>query len=125
MDSDERFFERALRRISRSILVLALAGTAALFLWGGWRWGTGFAAGAAASWLNFRWLKQLVDALGGRRPRARLVFFLAARYLLLGAGAYAILRYSEISLSAALAGLFVPVAAVLFEILFELVYARE
>src|SRR5262245_34059875 len=125
MGPDERFFEGALRRIFRSIAVLSLIGAAVLFAFFGWPWGAGFAAGAAASWLNFRWLKQLVDALGGRRPRARLAAFLGARYLLLGLGAYAILRYSEISLPAALAGLFVPVAAVLFEILFELVYARE
>jgi hypothetical protein len=125
MDSDEPFFERALRRISRSILVLSLTGTVALLVFAGWRWSAGFAAGAAASWLNFRWLKQLVDALGGQRPRASLALFLGSRYLLLGLGAYAILRYSEISLPAALAGLFVPVAAVLFEILFELIYARE
>jgi hypothetical protein len=125
MDPEESFFERALRRISRSIVVLGLGGAAGLWIFAGWRGSAGFAAGAAASWLNFRWLKQLVDALGGRRPRARLVLFLGGRYLLLGLGAYAILRYSEISLPAALAGLFVPVAAVLFEILFELIYARE
>ena len=125
MDPEEHFFERALARISRSILVLSLAGAATLLVFGGWRWSVGFAAGATASWLNFRWLKQLVDALGGRRPRGRLALFLCARYPLLGLGAYAILSYSEISLPAALAGLFVPVAAVLFEILFELIYARE
>jgi hypothetical protein len=45
------------------------------------------------------------------------------RYLILAAGAYAIVKYSELSLAAALAGLFVAVAAVLVEILFELVYA--
>ena len=36
----------------------------------------GFLAGAAASWFNFRWLKQLVDSLGspetGRRPQGSL-----------------------------------------------------
>ena len=47
------------------------------------------------------------------------------RYVLLGGGAYVILKYSAISLPAALAGLFVSVAAVIVEILFELAYARN
>ena len=47
------------------------------------------------------------------------------RYILLGGGAYVILKYSAISLPAALAGLFVSVAAVIAEILFELAYARN
>jgi hypothetical protein len=58
------------------------------------------------------------------RPGARLAVWLGARYLLLGAGAYALVRFSTISLPAALAGLFVSVAAVIVEILFQLVYAR-
>jgi len=44
--------------------------------------------------------------------------------LLLGLGAYAILKFSEISLTAALVGLFVSTAAVILEILIELIYAR-
>ena len=43
--------------------------------------------------------------------------------LLLGLAAYAILRFSEISLTACLVGLFVPTAAVILEILIELIYA--
>ena len=42
--------------------------------------------------------------------------------LLLGLGAYAILKFSEISLKAALVGLFVPTGAVMLEILIELIY---
>ena len=89
----------------------------------------GFLLGAGASYLNFRWLKRLVDSLGatavsGRPPRARVAVFLGLRYLLLGAGAYVILKSSAVSLPAALAGLFVSVAAVVLEIVFELVYAR-
>jgi hypothetical protein len=38
-------------------------------------------------------------------------------------GAYVIVKYSTLSLAAALCGLFVPVAAIILEILFELVYA--
>jgi hypothetical protein len=119
---------RALRRIETWIFILTLGGAIAGAV-DGLRWSGGFLAGAAASWLNFRWLKQLVrslsDAVTGPRkpPRKRVAVLLGLRYLILGAGAYVILNYSDLSLAAALAGLFVPVAAVLIEILFELIYA--
>ena len=93
----------------------------------GWRWGLGYILGAAAGYLNFRWLKKLVDSLGeaasGKPPRARVAVFLGLRYLLLGAGGYVILNFSALSMAAAAVGLFVPVAAVILEILFELIYA--
>jgi hypothetical protein len=125
MDSEERLFDQALRRISKAMFALGAGGTVLAAVWGGWTWGAGFAVGAAASWINFRWLKQIVDALGGRRPaRARVAVLAGLRYLLLGGGAYVILHYSRISLHAALAGLFVAAGAVIVEILFQLVYAR-
>ena len=119
-----QFFDRALARISKSMLALAMGGAAAVFAWRGWTWGAGFLAGAAASWLNFFCLKNIVDALGRSRPtRKRTLALAGLRYLLLGAGAYAILIYTSISIVAALLGLFVSAAAVIVEILFELVYA--
>ncbi len=125
MESDDRFFDRAIARIARGILALAVAGTVAAFAFGGWKWAAGFAAGAAVSWLNYRWLKQIVDALGGKRPIKRTAILAGLRYLLLAAGAYVILKSSTVSLPAALLGLFTAVAAVLVEILFELLYARN
>jgi hypothetical protein len=125
MDSDERLLDRALERISRAMFAIAAGGAIAAAAWRGWTWGAGFAVGAAASWLNFRWLKQIVDALGDKRPTRKRVAILAGiRYLLLGGGAYVILHYSRISLHAALAGLFVAAGAVIVEILIQLVYAR-
>ena len=124
MPTDEQVLEGALVRLPRAMAVLAVVGSVALLAARGWTWGLGFAIGAAVSWLNFRGLKQIVEALGGKRPRARLAVLLGCRYLLLGGGAYVIVKYSAISLPAALAGLFVAVAAVIVEILFQLVYAR-
>ncbi|MEO7654038.1 MAG: hypothetical protein ABIZ80_26565, partial [Bryobacteraceae bacterium] len=74
------------------------------------------------------WMKKLVNALGEQRegeppPPPVSAVFLGMRYLLLGGGAYAILMFSTFSLTGVLAGLFVPAAAVILEILFELVYA--
>jgi hypothetical protein len=124
MQTDEELLGRALARIHRAMAGIGAGGSLGLLAFVGWAWGAGFAIGAAVSWLNFRWLKQVVDALGGKRPKARLAIFMGLRYLLLCGGAYAIVKYSNISLSAALAGLFVAVAAVIVEILFQLIYAR-
>lgn len=114
-------------RISRLTLVLTGSGAAIYFAMAGWRGGCGFLLGAIVSYLNFRWLKRTVNALGeavgGKPPRAWVAVVLGLRYLLLGLGAYAIVRFSEISLTAALVGLFVSTAAVILEILIELIYA--
>ena len=128
-ERDEAFYSAALRRIALSMAALGAGGAVVLLAWRGWRWSAGFALGALASWLNFRWLKQLVDSLAGaargKAPRKRVAVMLGLRYLLLGAGGYAILRFSEISLTAVMIGVFVAAAAVILEILYELIfYAR-
>jgi ATP synthase I chain len=123
--ADERFFLRAFARIVRIFWALAAGGAAAAFVFRGWRWSAGFALGAAISWINFGWWKRITEALGSPPPRARWAVILGLRYLLLAGGAYVILRLTPISMLAALAGLFVAVAAVIVEILVELVYARN
>lgn len=118
-------FERTAARLSRNIAIIGFAGGAVAFAWRGWRSGLGFLLGAAAAWFNFRWLKGFVGGLGpGGKPGGFALFF-AFRYLILAAGAYVILRFSELSLPAALTGLFVPLAAVLIEVLFQLRYERR
>jgi hypothetical protein len=112
-------------RIWKLIWALGAGGAIVLSAWRGWPWGAGWAIGTAVSALNFRWLKQLVDAIGGQAAKSRKAVFLGMRYLLMGGGAYVILKFSAISLPAALAGLFVSVAAVVVEILLELAYARN
>jgi ATP synthase I chain len=118
--------DRALGRVSRLAVALTVVGAAVYFVIGGWRGGFGFLLGGLIAYLNFRWIQRTVYALGevpdGKPPRASLAVFLGLRYLLLGTAAYAILKFSEISLSAALVGLFAPTAAVILEILIELVY---
>jgi hypothetical protein len=118
--------ERAVGRISRLSLALTAAGAAVCLAAGGWRSGLGFLLGGMVAYVNFRWLKRSVYSLGegagGKPPRARVAVLLGLRYFLLGGAAYAILRFSEISLTAALIGLFAPAAAVILEILIELIY---
>ncbi|HEV3332681.1 MAG TPA: ATP synthase subunit I [Bryobacteraceae bacterium] len=116
------WFGQTVTRLVRLMVVMSAVGTVAAFVWRGWKWGAGFAVGSAISGLNFYWLKRLTQSLGSARVRRRSAVFLGSRYIVLGLIAYVILRYSSISLPAALAGLFVSTAAVIVEILFELVY---
>lgn len=121
--ADPLEFERAARRIARILACVAVAGTALAGAAGGWKWAAGFLAGAAGAWFNFRWLKRLVGALGGKRTYSS--FQLALRYLLFGGCGYVIVRFSPIPVPSVIAGMFVLIAAIFVEILFELVYARK
>jgi hypothetical protein len=122
----EGIFERAVSRMQTVMLWLAAGGMAAALFLHGWQASLGFLAGALASWVNFRWLHQLTASLGQAqpRPRKRLVLFMMFRYLLLGLFGYVIVSVFGLNLMAALLGLFVPAAAVIVEIIYELIYAR-
>jgi len=123
--SDDLFHHRAPERIERIGLVLGVMGTIALFSTQGLHSGIGFLCGAAISLVNFRWWKSLASQLGVTHsvPMRGSAVILGLRYLLIGAAIYAIVKYLEINLVAILLGLFVSVAAVIFEILYELIYA--
>jgi hypothetical protein len=123
--SDEQHLAGAIGRIWKITFALGIAGAIGLLFWRGWMWSSGFALGAAISALNFHWLKRVATTLGSAQAKPRVAVVLGLRYLLLGGVAYAILKYSAISLFAMFWGLFVAVAAVVLEILFELAYARN
>ena len=59
---------------------------------------------------------------GGKAPRKRVYVFFLLRFGLLAAGGYVIVKVFGLNGIAALAGLFVPVAAVILEIVYELVH---
>lgn len=132
-------------RVEWLIAGIGLAGAA--FVGARWnlRSAAGFALGAALSWLNYRWLKQGVTTIvpapastspqpSGEAPqetpqtrpkstkKAFAKFF--GRYVLLLGALYAILSYSLLPAAAFLAGLFVMVAAVLAELLYELMWHK-
>jgi hypothetical protein len=117
-------YQRVFRRVYRNIVLVSLAGAAVAAAWRGWLVALLFLLGAAASYFSFSWLHQVVGSFGpdAQPTRKRIYFFFALRYLLLGVGAYAIVRFFGVSALAALAGLFVPVAAIICEILYELVH---
>ncbi|MGA7239321.1 MAG: ATP synthase subunit I [Bryobacteraceae bacterium] len=125
MSVEPDIFERTAASVTRTMLAVGFAGAIVAFAWLGWRAGFGFALGAIAAWFNFRWLKGFVGGLGPGGKPGRFAVFFALRYLILAAGAYVILKYSKLSLPAALSGLFVPLAAVIVEVLIQLRYERR
>ncbi len=125
--SSEAFYSGALDRISRFMLVLALALSAASWWHYGWRIALGFGCGSAVAYLNFHWLKRVVSALADRATQSGqtqssqgVVLRFLLRYVLLGVGAYVIFTVSRASLYGLLAGLFLPVAAIACEAAYEL-----
>lgn len=122
----EDFYGGALRRIRNIMLVLA-APVAVLAGWRyGVRFGLGFALGAGIAYVNFLWLQRGVTTLGEQitQPGARItsrgvVLRFLLRYVLIAAAAYVIVKSSPGSLYGLFAGLFLPVAAILCEALYE------
>lgn len=125
--SSDQFYHDAIRRIYHNILFLAAAGTAGLLPWG-WRASAGFAFGAAISWFAFSAFHFLAGRLG-RGPdkpaeqgrRFALAWMIGFRWVAVGLAAYVIIKVLGVAKGAFLAGLMVLGAAVLIEILFELI----
>jgi hypothetical protein len=122
---EARRLDRAMDRMGKAMFAMAAGGAIALQVWRGWQWSAGWLLGCAASTFNYRWLRRVIFAAGTGQAKQHKAVLLGLRYLLLGAGAYVILKYTAISLPAALAGLFIPAAAVIVEIVIQLVYARN
>jgi len=123
MPLDQAFYDRFIRRVTWIMLVLAIAASAVLVISKGIRIGLAFLVGATVSYGSFWGWRQLVDALAPG-PRKRSPFPFVLRILLLMAAAYAIIRYLGLNVAAAASGLLVSAAAVLLELIFELIYAR-
>jgi len=124
--ASELFYSRALRRIRRCMIALALIFGLAAWLQFGWRVALGFFCGCAIAYLNFHWLDRVVTALadratqtGRKQSSSGVVFRFLARYFLMAAAAYVILTVSRASLYGLLAGLFLPVGAIACEAIYE------
>lgn len=130
MAEDETFYAAAERRIEYFTLAIgALAAAAACIFWS-LKAGAGLAAGAALSWINYRWMKQGINRLallstaqaGAEKPRAPSSTYIKfiGRYVLLIVAAYVILRGFSLPAMGFIAGLFAVVAAVLVEMVGQL-----
>jgi hypothetical protein len=120
------FYSGALGRISRFMAVLAGTFAVAAFLRWGWRITLGFACGCVIAQLNFHWLKRVVSALADRmtqaeatKPAKGMVLRFLLRYFLMALAAYAIFTVSRASLYGLFAGLFLPVAGIACEAVYE------
>jgi hypothetical protein len=123
----DTFYSGALTRIRNSMIALALILSAAAW----WKFGypavLGFFLGCVIAYLNFHWLKNGVSGLADRvtvsgksQSGAGIVARFLLRYVLLGAAAYGILTSFPASLRGLFVGLFLPVAAIACEALYEL-----
>lgn len=117
------FHDRALTRIVRISIGLGVLGAMFTLIRHGPRAAVGFQAGAMISILSFHGLRRMVEGMGGGGSAPSAAIF-GLRYFLVGGAVYVIVKVLEITPMAVLAGLFVPAAAVIIEILYELIYAR-
>jgi len=123
---NDAFYSSALDRIRRFMLILAPLCTLAGFFIFGARPALGFLTGSIIAYLNFHWLKSGVSGLadrvtqtGKRQSGKGLIFRFLLRYVLLAAAAYAIITSFPASLRGLFAGLFLPVAAIVCEAVYE------
>ncbi|MFB3917964.1 MAG: ATP synthase subunit I [Terriglobales bacterium] len=126
----EAFYAGAIGRITRYMPGLGVIFTILCWWRFGWRVAVGFIIGCLIAYLNFHWLKRVVTAVADRATRSGpkeggrgtfLRFLL--RYAFIAVAAYGILRVSKESLYGMLAGLFLPVAAIVCEAAFEVYVA--
>lgn len=132
----ERFYGQALERIKRFMLLIGAAATVAVWAALGSQYGVGVLLGCVLAWVNFHWLKQAVTAFADRvtaappapeagdlPPRRHsgrgIVARFLLRYALIALAAYAIFTVSKPSLYGLLGGLFLTVAAILSEAVYE------
>ena len=120
--NDDDFYDRVVRRIGWIILALGLGGAIGAGVWKGLPSGLAFLIGAAISYASFRGWRRVVDALGPnpKKPNPALYVLRLAAVL---AGAWVIIKFLGLNLAAAALGLLVSGAAVILEIIYELIYA--
>ena len=93
-------------------------------------WGAGLAIGAGLAWLNFRWLRQGLDALvaastaqsGAEQPRVPVGAYFRAlfRYALIGFSVYVIFKVLRVPLVSMVVGLCALAAATIAISVYEI-----
>jgi hypothetical protein len=126
----EAFFSSALDRIRRVTLVLGVVSSIVVWVRFGTAIGIGFVVGCVISYVNFHWLKKVINDLADRISNTGqkgsvggIVMRFLLRYGFIAVGAYVILVSSKSSVYGLLGGLFLSVAAILCEAAYEVVVA--
>lgn len=128
---------RAISKTERFYLIMlgtATGGAAVCYIAAGWMFAEGFLFGALLAainqWILRRMVRGMTPAPSGE-PQARpslagvTALVVGSRYLLLGALAYAIVKYSGVSVISLLTGCFVALAALILDFLYELRYGSR
>jgi hypothetical protein len=120
-------FDKGIARVPPLIAALGLIGSGVAWRIGGLLYAVSFLAGGVAAYFNFRMIESFVNKLGrlaaaqpGKPPKASGVRMFI-QFALCVAGAFVILRLTGFNVVAALCGFLVCPAAVILEILYELV----
>jgi len=121
-ESDPQFYERAIRRISWLTVGLGLLGSIATIFLRGFLSGLAFLIGAAVSYFSFFGWRRLTGALGPGGQTRFAWLFVARNFILLGT-AWVIIKFLGPNAVAGATGLFVATAAIILEIIYELIYA--
>lgn len=125
MASEGLDLPRTIRRMYTLMIVIAAAGVLIGFAWRGLPVAAGYALGSLGSLISFRIFHRIAERVGAtganEAPRKRLAVAIGLRYLIFGVAAYVIVKYFEVSLIAVFVGLLVSAAAVILEILYELI----
>ena len=114
-------FNKAIERIPRWLLLIAVAGTLIALVRFGVSMAGGFLMGALAAWFNLKLVeraaKRVTATDAESRSGAKSLFIQFSGLVL---GAFVIIQFSGFSLPAAFIGFFACPAAVLLEIIYEL-----
>jgi hypothetical protein len=128
--TNETFHAGALARIQRGMIVLGVGFSVAAWKFLGWRIAAGLACGSLIGYGNFHLLKRVVGGVvertvlsGHRQSGKGIVLRFVLRYFAVASAAYVILTSYPTSLHAFLVGLFLPVAAILCEAMYEVYMA--
>jgi len=122
--NDPAFYVQALRRISWMILAIAVIGTSTLTSFKGFRMGLAFLIGGIFSYVSFWGWQHVVMALSPGSETKQKPWRFVVRIALLGAAACALITLLGLNVAAAVTGLLVSGAAVILELIYELIHAR-
>jgi ATP synthase I chain len=121
-------YHRATQRLFRIAITLVTAGSVIAGVWRGLPGAVGFMLGGAVSLANLWLWRHVAMKLGpAQEPKKSgpSALFLVARFLALFACGYVIVKTLDVNVMAAISGLFASAAAVVAEVLFELITFRH
>ena len=120
------FYGQTIERVQRIMVVISIAALVTAQIYFGWRISLGVAVGCIIGYLNFHWLKTVVDGLADLAAQSTtpvssrgVVMRFLVRYFLMALLGFVILTVSRESLYGFFAGLLVTVAALLCEAVYE------